>query len=262
MKIVLFLILAPFLFAAVFFLCGVISSAVLLYRRPIRSLYQKRAALPDFCSLEQVSDKFVEFLLLAEDDMFYRHNGISIPALRTALRLFVANRTIIIGGSTITQQLIKNLYFEFHPTAMRKLTEMIMALAIEKILSKQEIFTFYINIIYYGCGNYGIYRASEYYFHKPAKELDFSQSFLLTRILNGPTFQNPLMHPDVYRKFRDLRVANWKRRGILSEKEAELLLSYPPEKPDPELREPTDEPQKFVRAPWINERFGPQTDFK
>ena len=262
MKIILFIILAPFLFAVVFFLCGVTSAVVLLHRRPIRSLYQKRAAMPDFCSLEQVSDIFVKFLLLAEDDMFYKHNGISIPALRTALRLYVKNRTIIIGGSTITQQLIKNLYFGFHPTAMRKLTEIIMALTIEKILSKQEIITFYINIIYYGCGNYGICRASEYYFNKPAKELDFSQSFLLTRILNGPTFQNPLMHPDVYRKFRDLRVANWKRRGIFSQKEADMLLSYPPEKPDPELREPTDEPQKFVRAPWINERFGPETDFK
>ena len=173
----------------------------------------------------------------------------------------IKGKRIITGGSTITQQLVKNLYFNFRKNLWRKLQETLLAVKAERVLNKTELLEMYINIIYYGCGQYGIASASEYYFGKLPKDLTVNQMFMLTRILNAPTANNPVTHPKAYCKSRDRRADSWEQTGVLTAEEAALIRSYDVYKPDPELRDCTDESERFVVVPMKNERFGLDSGF-
>ena len=224
-------------------------------------MYQDLQHRSDFCPLDKIPERFVSMLIIAEDGSFYQHNGISPPAIKEAIQINLGEKRIVTSGSTITQQLIKNLYFSFRKTFSRKLPEMLLALLAERALSKNEILEMYINIIYYGCGQYGILSGSNYYFGKDPIDLSLNQMFMLIRILNAPTANNPLTHPENYRKSCIRRVVSWEKYHILSEEEATLIRSYDISKLDPDLKEPGDEANIFVHPPLTNERFGPHSGF-
>ena len=239
----------------------VISAIVHYLRRPITKLYQDLTRRKDYCSLDRLPKRLISMLLIAEDDEFYRHNGINIRAIKEAIQLNCEEKKLITSGSTITQQLVKNLYFTFHKRLWRKLQEALLSQLAERKLSKNEILEMYLNIIYYGCGQYGILSASDYYFGKKPEDLSVNQMFMLIRILNAPTSNNPLTHPENYRKSRDRRANSWERCHILTSEEADLIRSYDVSRLDRDLREPADEANIFVRPPALNERYGPRSGF-
>jgi len=133
--------------------------------------------------------------LAAEDKRFYQHRGIDERAL---IRAFIGNLTQSgrpQGGSTITQQLVKNLLVGDDLTYERKMREMIVAVRVERLLSKQEILELYLNSVFLGRSSWGIEMAARGYFGKPASELSLAEGALLAGLTKGPNFFNPDRHP-------------------------------------------------------------------
>lgn len=144
------------------------------------------------------SDKIPYFVKAAfvsvEDKKFFRHNGIDIKAIIRAAKSIVQNRAVTQGGSTITQQLSRNIFLSHEVSWERKVAEIFTALELEKKYTKDEILEFYINNIYFSNGYYGIQAASKGYFNKDVSELTLSQITFLCAIPNNPSLYDPVEH--------------------------------------------------------------------
>lgn len=155
--------------------------------------------------LKQISPNLQRAVMAIEDNRFYEHNGID-P--RGMLRAFVANINAddsVQGGSTITQQLVKNLFLTPEKSYTRKMAEAILALRVEKHYSKDKILEMYLNQVYFGNLSYGAEKAARRYFKKPAKRLSLAEAALLAGLLKAPEGLSPYNYPDAARK-RQLEV--------------------------------------------------------
>jgi membrane peptidoglycan carboxypeptidase len=141
----------------------------------------------DYTLLEDVSPTFLNALIAVEDHRFFEHKGLDHVAFLRAVMRNISEQSFAAGGSTITQQLSKNLFFSFDKTLERKIAELIVARKIEDTFNKHEILEMYINVIYYGEGYIGIKQASEGYFNKGPLELSQSESVLLAGLPQAPS---------------------------------------------------------------------------
>ena len=146
--------------------------------------------------LNEISPWMIKAVLAAEDADFYSHNGISIQGIVRASWADIQQKLygtgIIQGGSTITQQLARNLYLSQERTLSRKIKEILISFRLEEIFSKDEIIEMYMNTIYFGRGAWGIDTASHTYFGKPASELNISESAILAGLIPAPNKYNPI----------------------------------------------------------------------
>ena len=134
-------------------------------------------------------------IVATEDQRFFDHNGIDVRGVGRALWADVRNQAIVEGGSTITQQFVKNAYIRNERTLARKVREAALAWQLEQRWSKDRILTAYLNTIYFGNGAYGIQQASRAYFKKGAKELDLAEAALLAGIPADPSRYDPVTNP-------------------------------------------------------------------
>lgn len=128
-----------------------------------------------------------------EDKKFYSHNGIDVKAIMRAAKAMIQNGKVTQGGSTITQQLARNIFLNHDVKWERKIEEMFIAVELEKVYSKNKIMEFYLNNVYFGNGYYGIQAASKGYFSKEVKDLDLSQIAFLCAIPNNPSLYDPVV---------------------------------------------------------------------
>ncbi len=142
-------------------------------------------------SLDQVSSYMREAIVAIEDARFYRHHGIDLISLARALIRDIQAGGIVEGGSTITQQLAKNLYLDPGRNIGRKLEELVLTVQLERMYTKNEILEMYLNQIYFGQGAYGIEAAARTYFNKPARDLGLAESAMLAGVPRGPSIYNP-----------------------------------------------------------------------
>ncbi|MFQ5515495.1 MAG: transglycosylase domain-containing protein, partial [Myxococcota bacterium] len=158
--------------------------------------------------LEEVPPHLIEALLSIEDRRFYEHRGV-LPSriLGAALANLRAGR-IVQGGSTLTQQLVKNFYLSSERTLSRKLREAVMALLLERRHGKREILETYLNEVYMGqrgsVAIHGMGEAAHYYFAKEVSELTLAEAALLAGIIKGPALYSPYLHPERARERRNL----------------------------------------------------------
>jgi membrane peptidoglycan carboxypeptidase len=141
-------------------------------------------------SIEDVSPWLIDATIAIEDDQFYKHWGIDIPALGRAVLSEIGIGSPR-GGSTITQQFVKNTFLSSEQTYSRKLKEIILALGVELRFSKDDVLLMYLNAIPYGSNAYGIELAAERYFNKSAAELSLAESAILASIPKAPTRYSP-----------------------------------------------------------------------
>ena len=148
--------------------------------------------------LDEVPEQLVQALIAIEDRKFYKHHGIHPRAMARAVATLVSGQGVQ-GGSTLTQQLVKNFFLSPERTLRRKATEILMALLLELHYDKRDILETYLNEIYLGQdGNraiHGIGLASLFYFGKPLKELSLAEAALLVGIIKGPSYYDPHRHP-------------------------------------------------------------------
>lgn len=145
----------------------------------------------DYVTLDQISPIYKEAVLESEDRRFYKHDPVDYYGLARAMFINITTFSFKEGGSTITQQLAKNLCLSFKKNLSRKFAEVFIAKDLEDHYSKDEILEMYLNITYLGEGNYGIQAASQYYYHIDAIDLNKQQCDILVKTLKRPSVYNP-----------------------------------------------------------------------
>ncbi|MGN1012887.1 MAG: transglycosylase domain-containing protein [Clostridia bacterium] len=179
---------------------------------------------PSYIKIDNVSKDYINAVISVEDKRFYDHFGIDIYSMGRALMNNLQNKKIIGGGSTITQQLAKNMYFEQKKKLTRKIAEAFVTLDLEDKYSKNEILELYINIIYFGDGFYGIKDACNGYLDKNPSELNLYEATLLAGIPNAPSVYQ-LSNNSKYTYQRQIMVINsMVENNYLSQEEANKLI--------------------------------------
>ena len=181
------------------------------YKKKIPPAKGERIFIP-FSALPGVLPKAV---IAAEDCEFYRHHGLDYEAIWDAFKEDLAERRMVRGGSTITQQLAKNLYLSKEKTLNRKIREALIAREMERKLSKKRILELYLNVVEWGDGIYGVEAASRRYFHKSAPEISVAEAAVLAAMLPNPHYYNPDKHPEkLERRVRRLLQIMWHNQTI------------------------------------------------
>ena len=162
--------------------------------RQLIAEFGERRLIP--ITLDEVPDLFVNALLDTEDKRFYEHHGIDYISLLNDSIDLLLYREIRSGASTITMQLARNISFSLEQTFIRKFKEMLLALKIERELSKDEILELYINVVPFGKRAYGAQAAALTYYGRPLKELNLAQLAMLAGIPQAPTAGNPINGPE------------------------------------------------------------------
>lgn len=166
-------------------------------------------------------------ILAAEDAQFFEHVGLSAQRIILTLIKDVMERRLAAGASTLTQQLTRKLFLNDEKTWERKVKEAILAIQIEKRYTKEEIFTFYCNQMYFGHGAYGVEAASQLYFRKPAKQLELEEAALIAGILQGNVRQSPYVNPEAARRRRNYTLERMADEGFISREESEAAEKKP-----------------------------------
>ena len=151
----------------------------------------------NYAKIEEIPETIIRSFLAAEDSSFYMHTGFNIISIARALFIDVVRGDFRQGGSTITQQLVKQLFTERKKNIKRKLVELFLAKEFEKNFSKDEILEMYLNQIYLGHGVYGVNSAAEFYFQKPLKDINIIEASLIAGIPSAPERFSPLKNPAV-----------------------------------------------------------------
>jgi monofunctional biosynthetic peptidoglycan transglycosylase len=142
--------------------------------------------------LSNISPFLVKAVLIAEDDKFWSHEGFDYEAIQKALERDVKARRLKFGGSTITQQLSRNLYLSPEKSLLRKIREAIITWRMEKTLPKRRILELYLNLVEWGDGIFGVEAASRHYYKKPSSELSPQEAAQLAAVLPNPRKYNPI----------------------------------------------------------------------
>lgn len=173
-----------------------VQSATYIYDHngvPIRVINEKHKMSVTY---EELSDNFINALISVEDKNFFKHNGIDIGRLLVSFYRNITSGDIISGGSTLTQQLIKNVTNDDAQTLERKIREAFLALKLEKEYTKEEIITLYANQILFDGVNKGVNAASRKFFNKEISDVTLPEAALLAALVKSPTIYNPFLHPD------------------------------------------------------------------
>ena len=170
------------------------TSSVILDRHGEKLAYIFKKQHRLYANYDEIPGLLVEGLVAMEDTQFFEHNGINPDAIiRAGIKDIKAGK-FVEGGSTLTQQLIKNKILSNEKKLARKIKEAILAIKIEKVLSKEEIIERYLNEISYGNNYFGVKTAANGYFHKELGELTLKESAILVALPNAPSYYNPLKH--------------------------------------------------------------------
>ena len=187
-------------------MCGVFILGVgyMNYRKviketPIKEQVSEIRSNENYVTLEEVSPYLIKATVAIEDHRFYEHGGVDYISMLRALVQNVISKGIVGGGSTITQQLAKNMYFDYSANYIRKVSELFVAYDLEKQLSKDEILELYLNIINYGDNHIGILEASQGYFLKNPSKLTLDEASLLAGLPQSPSNYQLSIHLDAAR---------------------------------------------------------------
>lgn len=161
----------------------------------------------DYTKIDELSDTYVKAVIAVEDHRFYKHKGIDYIAICRAIYNDIKFKELKEGGSTITQQLAKNIYFTQEKSIIRKIAELFMANKIEQELNKDLIFELYVNTSYFGDGYYSIKEASEGYFKKLPINLNDYEATLLAGVPNAPS---------IYAPTKNIHLAHQRQRQVLN----------------------------------------------
>jgi monofunctional biosynthetic peptidoglycan transglycosylase len=195
------------------------TTAFMKYRQEMSRKAGKNLAIAcAWMPLDKISPYLVQAVVISEDDRFWSHKGLDIEAIKTALEKDIRNKTWRYGGSTITQQLAKNLFLSPSKNPIRKLREVILTWRLESALSKKRILELYLNVVEWGTGIFGAEAASQRYYGKPASELSPREAAHLAVVLPNPRRYNPLSGSDyIEDRVREVLEIMIKRGTVTSE---------------------------------------------
>lgn len=192
---------------------------------PINKMKEEIKSKKNYTNINEMPKIYLNAVISIEDHRFKKHKGIDIISLGRALVHDIKNMNFAEGGSTITQQLAKNVYFSQEKKIERKIAEIFMAFKLEKELSKDEILELYLNTSYFGDGYYTVKEASLGYFYKNPIDLTDYEATLLAGIPNAPSVYAPTQNPDLAKQRQRQVLDKMVEYGYLTKKEAKTILN-------------------------------------
>jgi penicillin-binding protein 1A len=222
---------------------------------------QARVIVPS----SQISPWMKHAIVAIEDKRFYEHRGVDVRSMARAFWADVTNRGAVQGGSTITQQFVKQAYLTSQKSVGRKLVEAALAWQLEQHWPKDKILTAYLNTVYFGNGAYGVQQAARIYFHHSAKQLTAAEAALLAGIPQDPGLWDPVGHPTEARKRRDLVIQQLYTQGYLTPGQYRHALNTPMPRPS-EVSLPSTQGQQaqfftnYVKDQLVR-RYGPSRTY-
>ena len=226
---ILLILLATVAVVALFFL----GKGYFMYRDAIEetSVAEKVEEIrtkDSYTSLDNLPKLYLDAVIAVEDHRFYSHGGIDLIATGRAILNDIRTLSFAEGGSTITQQLAKNMYFTQEKRIERKIAELFVAFDLERNYTKEEILELYVNTIYFGNGYYCIRDASEGYFQKEPSQMTDFESTLLAGIPNAPSAYALTTNPDLARQRQRQVLQKMVDYGVLTQSQADTIESSSP----------------------------------
>ncbi|MFI3226853.1 MAG: PBP1A family penicillin-binding protein [Clostridia bacterium] len=180
-----------------------------------------------WAEFEDIPNYLSEAFVSIEDERFYTHDGVDwIRTVGAAVNWIVPIRDGSFGGSTITQQLIKNTTGDNDFTVTRKITEILRALSLDKKMEKDDILELYLNTIYLGRNAYGVFTAAETYFGKDLSELNLAECAVIAGITNNPSYYDPFRYPDNIKKRQETILYAMYEQGKITEEQKDEAIAY------------------------------------
>lgn len=178
----------------------------------------------NYTKIEDLPEFYLNAVIAVEDHRFYDHGAIDIISIGRAVWTNVKSFELREGGSTITQQLAKNIYFTQEKTALRKIAEIFMAFEIEKNCDKDEILELYVNTSYFGDGYYCVKEAANGYFDKEPIDMNEYESSMLAGIPNAPSVYAPTKNPDLAKQRQNQVLDRMVKYEYITEEEKQNIL--------------------------------------
>lgn len=218
----------------------------------------------EIIALEKMPDALKRAVIAIEDSDFYRHKGINWKAIARAVWANVVKGSVVQGGSTITQQYVKNAYVGPRRTLWRKVQEAHLAYQLEQKYSKNRILELYLNDIYFGQGCYGIFTAARKYYGKAPQELTVAECAMLAGLINSPSHYDPYAKPQEVLQRRAIVLERMRRQGFINREEKDAADA------EPMNLAPPDKVYVVRRAPYfsdyitekVRQKYGDQQAFR
>jgi penicillin-binding protein 1A len=177
--------------------------------------------------LDKISPELKRAVLAIEDSHFYLHHGINPSSIGRAVKANWERGNVVEGGSTLTMQLVKNVFLSHKRAFSRKVAEAVMAIRLEQILTKDQILELYLNQVYWGHNNYGIQTAAESYFNKNASELNLAESAMLAGIIQAPEEYSPFVNYKLAKQRQALVLARMRELNWITPQEEAAARKQP-----------------------------------
>ena len=165
---------------------------------------------------QNLPENLINAVIVTEDKRFFQHHGVDFRGVLRAIYVNIKEGRIVQGGSTITQQLAKNLFLTPERSYTRKLHELILSIWLELRFSKKQILSIYLNRVYLGSGTYGVQAASEKYFNKKVEDLNLYECAVIASLLKAPSRFNPIANKSLSKERASLVLENMVKDGMIS----------------------------------------------
>ncbi|MCD2346386.1 transglycosylase domain-containing protein [Clostridium guangxiense] len=218
-KICIFLITLLFLNTSIHYMYEKNNSKYVMNDNLINQI---SARVPNYTTIDNMPNNLKNAVVAVEDRRFYEHDGFDFISIGRALYMDIREGKFKEGGSTISQQLAKNLFLSNDKTIKRKFKEIFFTIELESRYTKKQILEMYLNVIYYGSNTYGIENASKKYFNKDLKKLSLAECAMLAGIPQSPNNYNPEKHIDVAKKRQKMVLNAMVARGFVNKKTREM----------------------------------------
>ena len=223
-KIFFIFLLLVFVIGSIALVIGYSYYSKALKEKPLITRIEELTNQEHYTAFEELPKVYINAVIAVEDRRFYEHGAIDIIGIARAFYTNIRDGKFDEGGSTITQQVAKNVIFNQDQNIVRKLGEIFAAYDLEKNYSKDEIFAFYVNSSYFGDGYYNIYDASHGYYNKEPKDLNLAEASMLAGIPNAPSVYAPTVNPELAKKRQKHVLNKMVENNYISQQEANNII--------------------------------------
>lgn len=222
-KLLIILLILFVISLTIIFMIGFGYYSNTLKEKPLVNRVEEVTSKEHYTPFEQLPKNYIDAVIATEDHRYYNHGAIDPIGIARAFYTNIRDGEFDEGGSTITQQVAKNVVFNQDKTLVRKLGEIFASYDLEKHYSKNEIFALYVNSSYFGDGYYCIYDAAKGYYNKEPKDLSLAEASMLAGVPNAPSVYAPTVNPDLAKKRQKHVLNKMVEYGYISQEEAQSV---------------------------------------